>query len=90
MLNFFPSLRVLHLVCGLKHKVEKVHGEADRILGNIVNDHKESKARAKGRIEDVEEDLVDVLVRLQEDGQFPLTDNNIKAIIMVSQFHSLH
>ncbi|XVF77104.1 hypothetical protein PTKIN_Ptkin14bG0013500 [Pterospermum kingtungense] len=80
--EFFPSLRVLDLVFGLWRKVEKVHGEADRIFENIINDHRESRARAKARSEDVEEDLVDVLLRLQEDGQFTLTDNNIKAIIL--------
>ena len=67
----------------------------DRILGNIVNDHKESRARARtnGRSEDLgKEDLVDVLLRLQEDCEFPSTDNNVKAIICVSQiyFSSLH
>ncbi|KHG28615.1 Cytochrome P450 [Gossypium arboreum] len=63
-----------------EHRVEKIHGETDRIVGNIVNDHKES--RAKGRSEDeYREDLVDLLLRLQEDGEFPLTDNNIKAIL---------
>ncbi|KAK8490517.1 hypothetical protein V6N11_055745 [Hibiscus sabdariffa] len=78
--EFFPSLQFLDIISGLKHRVEKIHGEADRILGNIVNDHKES--RSKIRREDVgKEDLVDVLLRLQQDGQFPLTDDNIKAII---------
>ncbi|PPD83473.1 hypothetical protein GOBAR_DD19598 [Gossypium barbadense] len=71
--EFFPSLKFLDVVSGLKHRVEKIHGEADRIVGDIVNDHKES--RAKGRSEDEDqEDLVD-------DGEFPLTDNNIKAIL---------
>ncbi|MBA0752307.1 hypothetical protein Gogos_001150, partial [Gossypium gossypioides] len=73
--EFFPSLKFLDVVSGLKHRVEKIHGEADRILGNIVNDHKESIAKGK------REDLVDVLLRLQENGEVPLTDNNIKAII---------
>ncbi|TYG71344.1 hypothetical protein ES288_D05G389200v1 [Gossypium darwinii] len=78
--EFFPSLKFLDVVSGLKHRVEKIHGETDRIVGNIVNDHKES--RAKGRSEDEDqEDLVDVLLRLQEDGEFPLTDNNIKAVL---------
>ncbi|KAA3453141.1 cytochrome P450 71D10-like [Gossypium australe] len=78
--EFFPSLKFLNVVSGLKHRVEKIHGEADRIVGNILNDHKES--RAKGRSEDEDkEDLVDLLLRVQEDGEFPLTDNNIKAIL---------
>ncbi|KAK8542630.1 hypothetical protein V6N12_015219 [Hibiscus sabdariffa] len=78
--EFFPSLNFLDIISGLKHRVEKIHGEADRIIGNIVNDHKES--RAKDTSKDAgKEDLVDVLLRVQEDGQFPLTDNNVKAII---------
>ncbi|TYJ39360.1 hypothetical protein E1A91_A04G064600v1 [Gossypium mustelinum] len=78
--EFFPSLKFLDVVSGLKHRVEKIHGETDRIVGNILNDHKES--RAKGRSEDEDkEDLVDLLLRLQEDGEFPLIDNNIKAIL---------
>ncbi|KAE8679157.1 hypothetical protein F3Y22_tig00111402pilonHSYRG00904 [Hibiscus syriacus] len=79
--EFFPSLKFVDTWSGLRHRVEKIHGEADRIIGNIVNDHKEKRARA--RSEDIEdkEDLVDVLLRLQEVGQFPSTDNNVKAII---------
>ncbi|XVF56362.1 hypothetical protein PTKIN_Ptkin06aG0114200 [Pterospermum kingtungense] len=64
------------------HKLEKNHQEADRILGNIVNEHKESRARAKGTSEESDEDLVDVLLRLQEHGEFSLTDCNIKAVIL--------
>ncbi|XVE50824.1 hypothetical protein DITRI_Ditri01bG0194600 [Diplodiscus trichospermus] len=76
--EFFPSLRFLQHVSGLKNRVEKVHGDVDRILENILNDHKESKAKAKGRTED----LVDVLLRLKENDEFPLSDSNIKAIIL--------
>lgn len=83
--EFFPSLKVLDIVLGTWRKVEKIHGEADRIFENIINDHRESRAKAKGTSVDAEEDLVDVLLRLQEEGQFTLTDNNIKAVIMVSQ-----
>ncbi|KAE8733533.1 Cytochrome P450 71D9 [Hibiscus syriacus] len=77
--EFFPSLKFLDVVSGLKQRVEKIHRESDRILGNIVNEH---KGKTKTRSEDVgKEDLVDVLLRIQEDDQFPLTDNNVRAII---------
>ncbi|KAK8542620.1 hypothetical protein V6N12_015209 [Hibiscus sabdariffa] len=79
--EFFPSLKFLDAVSGLKQRVEKIHGESDRILGEIVNYHKESREKAKRREDAGKEDLVDVLLRLQEDGQFPLTDDNVKAII---------
>ncbi|KAK8300152.1 hypothetical protein V6Z12_D05G368800 [Gossypium hirsutum] len=59
----------------------KIHGEADMILGNIVNDHKESRAKGRSKDEN-KENLVDVLLRIQEDGEFPLTDNNVKAVIL--------
>ncbi|XVE50376.1 hypothetical protein DITRI_Ditri01bG0157800 [Diplodiscus trichospermus] len=80
--EFFPSVGFLYLVSGLKHKAEKIHQELDRILTDIMNDHSESRERAKGRNDEVKEDLVDVLTRLQENGEFPLTDSNIKAIIL--------
>ncbi|MBA0746685.1 hypothetical protein Gogos_009182, partial [Gossypium gossypioides] len=54
----FPSLKFLDVVSGLKHRVEKIHGETDRIVGNIVNDQKES--RAKGRSEDEDQEDLDV------------------------------
>ncbi|XVF43974.1 hypothetical protein PTKIN_Ptkin02bG0083400 [Pterospermum kingtungense] len=37
-----------HRVSNQMHKLEKNHQEAGRILGNIVTEHKESRARAKG------------------------------------------
>ncbi|KAK8359003.1 hypothetical protein V6Z12_A04G065200, partial [Gossypium hirsutum] len=79
--EFFPSLKFLDTVLCLKHKVEKIHGEADMILGNIVNDHKESRTKGRSKDEN-KENLVDVLLRIQKDGEFPLTDNNVKAVIL--------
>ncbi|MBA0632526.1 hypothetical protein Godav_001247 [Gossypium davidsonii] len=51
------SLHVSQLLTGnqgLKHKVEKIHGEADMILGNIVNVHKESREKGRTKYEDKE------------------------------------
>ncbi|CAL5341623.1 unnamed protein product [Camellia sinensis] len=37
--DFYPSAEWLHLISGIKSKIEKLQKEADRILGNIINEH---------------------------------------------------
>ncbi|XP_058788017.1 cytochrome P450 71D9-like [Vicia villosa] len=82
--DLFPSAKWLQHVTGLRPKLESFHSQTDQILENIINEHKEAKyAKAKDDEGDVEEDLVDVLLKY-EDGSnkdFSLTKNNIKAII---------
>ncbi|KAK7333385.1 hypothetical protein VNO80_30153 [Phaseolus coccineus] len=81
--DFFPSSTWIQLVSGLRHKLEKSHQQADQIMENIINEHKEAKSKAKDDQSEAE-DLVDVLIQY-EDGRkkdFSLTRNNIKAIIL--------
>ncbi|KAL5737410.1 hypothetical protein ACOSP7_030171 [Xanthoceras sorbifolium] len=81
--DMFPSINVLQWMSGIWSRVEKLHQVTDRILENIINEHKEGKARSeigKSR-EDDHEDLVDVLLKFQEDGDVKLTTDNIKAVI---------
>ena len=84
--DMYPSIKMLQLVGGMRHKLVQVHAEADRILGNILSDHKEKKKIMKEADHDHEEDLVDVLLKFQEGDQlnYPLTDSNIKAVLLVS------
>nr|POE84388.1 premnaspirodiene oxygenase [Quercus suber] len=68
---------------GLRSKLEKIHQKMDKILENIVNEHKVREAMTKtgkGKADD----LVDVLLNRLEHGdlEFPLTSNNIKAVIL--------
>ncbi|TXG67688.1 hypothetical protein EZV62_008963 [Acer yangbiense] len=82
--DFYPSIRMLEVISGMKSKFEKLHQERDRILGDIIDEHKERRQTTKtGQKEADGEDLVDVFLRLQEDGdlEFHLTNNNIKAVI---------
>lgn len=60
--------------------------ELDKILENIVFEHRERKTTTQTSEGEANEDLVDVLLRIQKHGdlEFPLTDNNIKAVILVS------
>ncbi|KAF7836090.1 cytochrome P450 71D8-like [Senna tora] len=82
--DLFPSLKLIHLITRMEYKLKKMLKKLDRILEKIVNEHKLRKIKAKeGKSESEEEDLVDVLLRVQQSGdlKIPITDNNIKAVI---------
>ncbi|CAL5341625.1 unnamed protein product [Camellia sinensis] len=81
--DMYPSVKLLQVMSGMRRKLEKLHKRVDQILENIVNEHRQRKMeRESGRGE--AEDLVDVLLRVQKGGdlEFPLTDDNIKAVIL--------
>ncbi|KAF5200810.1 Cytochrome p450 [Thalictrum thalictroides] len=78
--DLFPSYKFLHGISGVKHRLEKIHQEIDKILEEIINEHRQNRAVK------MQEDLLDVLLRLQNDNklEFPLENNCIKALILVS------
>ncbi|KAK1405533.1 premnaspirodiene oxygenase-like [Heracleum sosnowskyi] len=81
--DIFPSLKFLHPISNAKAALEKIHKRLDCILEYIINEHREQRAgRSTGEVG--EEDLVDVLLKLQEssDLEVPITTENIKAIIL--------
>ncbi|XVE50810.1 hypothetical protein DITRI_Ditri01bG0193200 [Diplodiscus trichospermus] len=83
--DMYPSSEVLKKISGMRFKLKKVHQASDMILENIVIEHKEKRNKmidAAGK-EQVEGDLVDVLLKLQEQGdlEIPLTNGFIKAVI---------
>ncbi|MCI28928.1 cytochrome P450 71D8-like, partial [Trifolium medium] len=85
--DLFPSIKVIHMLTGMKTKFEKIHKRVDKILDNVVRKHQEKGARGnEGNTEMEKEDLVDVLLRVQQSGSLDiqLTINNIKAVIWVS------
>ncbi|KAG5628991.1 hypothetical protein H5410_000708 [Solanum commersonii] len=75
--DIFPSLKFLHVLCGMKGKIMDAHHALDVILENIINEHK-NNGELGG-----EGNLVATLLRLMKEGgfQFPITNDNIKAII---------
>ncbi|XP_057736953.1 cytochrome P450 71D9-like [Arachis stenosperma] len=84
--DLFPSAKWLQLLSGLRPKIEKLHGQTDQILQNIINEYKEAKSSKSKEGQGEVEGLLDVLLRF-EDGNgsnqdFSLTSNNIKAIIL--------
>lgn len=82
--DMYPSVKFLPRITGMKSKLEKMHHEVDRMLQNIINDHKQSKETGETGEGEAKEDLVDVLLNLQEHGdlEFPLKDSNIKAVLL--------
>ncbi|KAK1387988.1 hypothetical protein POM88_016166 [Heracleum sosnowskyi] len=85
--DLFPSYKFLHAFSGLKSKLIKIRSRVDVIFFNIIKEHKEKRAKTKdsdGKVAG-EEDLVDVLLRLQDQEgsfQFPITSSDIKGIII--------
>ncbi|KAH7857162.1 hypothetical protein Vadar_009729 [Vaccinium darrowii] len=82
---FFPSIKILPTKTGQKAKLEKIHRELDWILDGIVDGHKDRREAIKIGEGKGSEDLLDVLLRVQENGEleFPFTTENVKAIILV-------
>ncbi|KAL8225196.1 hypothetical protein R6Q57_017753 [Mikania cordata] len=80
--DLFPSVKVLHLVIRMRRKLMKIRREIDKMLDGIISDHQER--RAGGLQIHENEDLLDVLLRVKDEGelQFPLTYDNIKPVIL--------
>ena len=58
------------------------------MLQDIIDEHKNRNRSSEER--EAVEDLVDVLLKFQkESSEFPLTDENIKAVIQVSSNRSI-
>ncbi|KAL2322793.1 hypothetical protein Fmac_027172 [Flemingia macrophylla] len=77
--DLYPSAEWLQHISGLKPKLEKSHQQTDRIIQSIINEHREAKSSAtEGQGEEVEDDLVDVLMK----ERFGLSDDSIKAVIL--------
>lgn len=79
VVDLFPGIKYLDVLVGMKSKVQRLHLLVDEIFRGIIKEH-ELKSQ---RNEDVE-DLLDVLLRIRRQGEFeiPLTDDNLKAVIM--------
>lgn len=87
--DLFPSLKVLHFLSRKRAKLGRLHLKMNEILENIIDEHEDDLESSEGEDGEArEEDLVDVLLRLKQRGdlQFPMTNNNIKAVILVSIF----
>ncbi|KAH7692681.1 Premnaspirodiene oxygenase protein [Dioscorea alata] len=82
--DMFPAMGWLSVAMGLEGKLERVTRKVGVFFSEIVEEHVERR-RHGGAGEEKEEDFVDLLLALKEegeDGDFAITDEDIKAIIM--------
>ncbi|XP_065862579.1 cytochrome P450 71D445-like [Euphorbia lathyris] len=78
--DLYPSVKVFGVLSGIISKMERHQKKIDVIFQNIIDQHRARKATGSN----LTEDLIDVLLNAQDQGdlQFPLTDDNIKAVIL--------
>ncbi|KAI0516227.1 hypothetical protein KFK09_008899 [Dendrobium nobile] len=78
--DMFPSWGFVGEISGLRHEMEQVHKEIDGVLNEIIEEHEGKKMDG----DDMNEDLVDVLLRIKRNGEMDLslTMENIKAVIL--------
>ncbi|KAJ7942335.1 Cytochrome P450 [Quillaja saponaria] len=84
--DLFPSVELIHSVTGLKEKLVDIRQRSSKILDTVINEHKENRRRRaeEGKIQkEQDEDLVDILLRLQESGtlDIPITTESMKAVL---------
>ncbi|KAG9449935.1 hypothetical protein H6P81_009900 [Aristolochia fimbriata] len=90
VVDLFPSSKLLLWISGMKAKLKKNHKKLDHVLNHILEESRLRHNLIKKRDqvihgdEEFEENLVDILLRLQqhENLEVPITDNNIKAIVL--------
>ncbi|CDP07875.1 unnamed protein product [Coffea canephora] len=83
--DLFPSFKILHFLLSAETKLLNIHHKVDKVLDKIINQHLENLSERKTSTGEYgHEDLIDVLLRVQgsDELQFPITNNNIKAVII--------
>lgn len=85
--DFFPGLQWVNGLTGLKGRLERnlrdLRMVCDEIIGKHLSGRVGSDDSSSGR-----EDFVDVLLRVQKSGdlEVPITDDNLKALVLVISF----
>ena len=80
--DFFPSMEFIHSLTGMKSRLQSTFQRFDKLFDQLLTEHANpNKEKEENK------DLVDVLLDIQKDGsdEMPLTTDNIKAIILVSE-----
>ncbi|GJY02362.1 costunolide synthase-like protein [Tanacetum coccineum] len=80
--DLFPKFKLLYFVSGMRSKLLKLYRTLDKVFDDILKDHEQRRIDKGDHVQ--EEDLLDVLLQVKNEGglEFPITNNNIKAIFV--------
>lgn len=86
--DFYPDWKWISSLTGFKRRLEKTEKDLSAVCDEIIQQHvMKRKEKVMSSIETTthDEDFVDVLLRVKEQDnlQVPLTDDNLKALVMV-------
>lgn len=70
IVDMYPSFKILERITRIRHKLEGLHKKIDEILENILNEHRVKRAEWKPENGEARQDLVDVLLNIQQSGEF--------------------
>lgn len=76
--DIFPSRKIIRNLSGKKARLAKLHNAVENVVNKIFAETQSNQSNTS------EESLLDVLLRLKDGIEFPLTLDNIKAIILVN------
>ncbi|KAM0885239.1 hypothetical protein ACQ4PT_030474 [Festuca glaucescens] len=79
--DFYPTSRLAMLVSRMPRRVKRLFQEQAAFIDGIVREHQENRA-ATADYDKYHEDLLDVLLRIQGQGDIQLSTGDIKAIII--------
>ncbi|KAI3888700.1 hypothetical protein MKX03_012889 [Papaver bracteatum] len=88
--DFYPGLEWVNSVTGLKKKLLKNLSDLRSVCDEIISEHMNKTVGGGGGSGEGDtsdrEDFVDVLLRIQKDGnlEVPITDDNLKALVLLA------
>ncbi|XP_038685431.1 cytochrome P450 71D9-like [Tripterygium wilfordii] len=77
--DMFPSIKFFHMSSGTRTRLESLHHEIDQILESLIKENRLNRSRVNSSDAD---NFLDILLNLQEYGDFSFTTNNIKAVVL--------
>ncbi|KAI3505779.1 hypothetical protein L1887_28021 [Cichorium endivia] len=75
LIDIFPSKKFIHLLSSKRTRLAKLHNAYENVVSKIFAESLSNSSNTS------EESLLDILLRLKDGTEFPLTADNVKAII---------